>query len=637
MILLDEVYSLFEWLAEQNTYIQHNASGTPSQRRFARYKSEALTGQHSTLGSPRLEVCELPYGDLTDGLGWERDRAVFELRVIYNVEKYKVTETTTALDNAKKALIELFNYLFSAQSECTDCNQLLCLFNLSTVKYSWLDKATLGGDWVGCRATFELRRNIDWDNVTYGPRPDYTTTAFNTWLHGNGVPANTLGIDGDFYIVDDDTDAPYYRKVNGAWVFQRNLAGSGGSITETDPVFAASPAHGITNTNITNWNAAYGWGNHAGLYSLLGHTHTIGDIDINDDVDFNGNKGINVADPVDDYDAVNKKTLDAAISETNVYDLQGSLDCSTNPNFPPAVKGMRWEVNVPGKIGGAGGIDVEEWDEVVCIVDNAGGDFATVGSSWYVVKSRVLQAEEDYSGTAELATNAETQAGTDDMRIVTPLKLAGWWAYVKGLAQTFAQKITFTLAPRFSSVTANHVLTVDSNKDLSSEAKGTAFNKDFGTGTTNVPAIGSTLGNSLPVVTNSSGQLTTTSLIPADNGGANDWVDYTASSTVTGWGSFVYKSIWYQKRYKCIDVRVYVSGTSNSNAATITLPFSLKSAITPEQMMICRIVNNGAGASGRCYISSGSNVLVFNATIDGANFASIGSKAVYLDFTLPID
>lgn len=32
---------------------------------------------------------------------------------------------------------------------------------------------------------------------------------------------------------------------------------------ETDPVFSASPSFGITGTNITNWNTAYGWGNHA--------------------------------------------------------------------------------------------------------------------------------------------------------------------------------------------------------------------------------------------------------------------------------------------------------------------------------------------------------------------------------------
>ena len=35
------------------------------------------------------------------------------------------------------------------------------------------------------------------------------------------------------------------------------------SFTETDPVFNASAAAGITTTNITNWDTAYGWGNHA--------------------------------------------------------------------------------------------------------------------------------------------------------------------------------------------------------------------------------------------------------------------------------------------------------------------------------------------------------------------------------------
>ncbi len=35
------------------------------------------------------------------------------------------------------------------------------------------------------------------------------------------------------------------------------------SYTETDPVFAASAAAGITSTDISNWGTAYGWGNHA--------------------------------------------------------------------------------------------------------------------------------------------------------------------------------------------------------------------------------------------------------------------------------------------------------------------------------------------------------------------------------------
>lgn len=35
------------------------------------------------------------------------------------------------------------------------------------------------------------------------------------------------------------------------------------SYTETDPIFSASAANGIAGTDITNWDTAYGWGNHA--------------------------------------------------------------------------------------------------------------------------------------------------------------------------------------------------------------------------------------------------------------------------------------------------------------------------------------------------------------------------------------
>jgi hypothetical protein len=37
-------------------------------------------------------------------------------------------------------------------------------------------------------------------------------------------------------------------------------------IKETDPVFTAAPAFTIGNSDISNWNTAYGWGNHNGLY-----------------------------------------------------------------------------------------------------------------------------------------------------------------------------------------------------------------------------------------------------------------------------------------------------------------------------------------------------------------------------------
>lgn len=53
-----------------------------------------------------------------------------------------------------------------------------------------------------------------------------------------------------------------YAKWNGtAWVFVNDTYLT--SYTETDPVFLASAAAGITGTKIGNWDAAYAWGNHA--------------------------------------------------------------------------------------------------------------------------------------------------------------------------------------------------------------------------------------------------------------------------------------------------------------------------------------------------------------------------------------
>jgi len=46
------------------------------------------------------------------------------------------------------------------------------------------------------------------------------------------------------------------------------------SFTETDPVFAASPAGAITAGNVSNWNTAYSWGNHASAGYLTNYTET---------------------------------------------------------------------------------------------------------------------------------------------------------------------------------------------------------------------------------------------------------------------------------------------------------------------------------------------------------------------------
>ena len=50
------------------------------------------------------------------------------------------------------------------------------------------------------------------------------------------------------------------------------------SYTETDPVFAASPAGGITGTNIANWNTAYNWGDHSSAGYLTAESDTLASV-----------------------------------------------------------------------------------------------------------------------------------------------------------------------------------------------------------------------------------------------------------------------------------------------------------------------------------------------------------------------
>ncbi len=111
---------------------------------------------------------------------------------------------------------------------------------------------------------------------------DYTASNGTTVVLGTGA------------LVNDIVDVLYYTSLTGyvsAASKQDALSGTGfvkitgttisydnstylTSYTETDPVFVASPAYGITGTNITNWGSAYSWGNHALAGYLTSYTET---------------------------------------------------------------------------------------------------------------------------------------------------------------------------------------------------------------------------------------------------------------------------------------------------------------------------------------------------------------------------
>lgn len=62
---------------------------------------------------------------------------------------------------------------------------------------------------------------------------------------------------------------------------------------------------------------------------------------------------------------------------------------------------------------------------------------ATDDVLWVTFGAAAAAASETTAGVAEIATQAEVDAGTDDTRIVTPLKLASWAGRIKKYASTF--------------------------------------------------------------------------------------------------------------------------------------------------------------------------------------------------------
>jgi len=125
-----------------------------------------------------------------------------------------------------------------------------------------------------------------------------TGTAGFTRYDGDG----TFSVDSNTYLTTGNAETNYLAKTDATTLYQskdqdltdiaalsangilKKTAGVWGmdtsayltSFTESDPVFTAHPANGVTSTKIENWDAAFGWGNHAGAgYSLSSHNHTL--------------------------------------------------------------------------------------------------------------------------------------------------------------------------------------------------------------------------------------------------------------------------------------------------------------------------------------------------------------------------
>lgn len=107
--------------------------------------------------------------------------------------------------------------------------------------------------------------------------------------------------------------------------------------------------------------------------------------------------------------------VDAAVAAAVVglLDLKGSIDASSNPNYPSASKGDTYFISVAGKVGGVSGKSVDVGDAVVASADNAGGTEGSVGTSWFVIEHNLAGALLAANNLSDLASNttARTNLG----------------------------------------------------------------------------------------------------------------------------------------------------------------------------------------------------------------------------------
>ncbi len=74
---------------------------------------------------------------------------------------------------------------------------------------------------------------------------------------------------------------------------------------------------------------------------------------------------------------------------TSPLTFKGNIDASSNPNYPASTVGDVYRITVAGKIGGASGVNVEQFDQVLCIATTPSGDQSTVGANFNITQANI--------------------------------------------------------------------------------------------------------------------------------------------------------------------------------------------------------------------------------------------------------
>lgn len=133
---------------------------------------------------------------------------------------------------------------------------------------------------------FSIIQGSETGNIVYRETQGTTTNKFGLIdvQIGNGTP--DIGILsfidwglGPYYIkIEMDTkggtdfrlEDPAHQLLSVPYALYAGTSGNTNFI-ETDPFFTSSPSYGIWSSDISNWNSAFSWGNHIGLYKPISY------------------------------------------------------------------------------------------------------------------------------------------------------------------------------------------------------------------------------------------------------------------------------------------------------------------------------------------------------------------------------
>jgi hypothetical protein len=127
-----------------------------------------------------------------------------------------------------------------------------------------------------------------------------------------------------------------------------------------------------------------------------------------------------------------------------LLDFKGGYDASSNtPNLTTPTTGavLKGDFYVVTTAGTFFGVALEVGDSLIAEIDNP-----SALTDWVILQGNVVYASETVAGVIEIATQVETNTGTDDLTAITPLKLTTYIGN-QGFTKKFATSGNISTTP----------------------------------------------------------------------------------------------------------------------------------------------------------------------------------------------